>query len=126
MAKYSTNLAQPQNPLTDFMLDNFTTKMKEVLIKVQDTSQLLINDSSAAPISIKLDGSNYVLWSQAVKMNISAKTKLGYINGYFPQPSEADSTFFKWCTENFVVKGWLINSMDQSLVANFIHFPTAK
>ncbi|XP_073265014.1 uncharacterized protein [Populus alba] len=59
-------------------------------------------------------------------MNISAKDKLGYINGDFPQPSEADPTFRKWRTENSVLKGWLINSMDQSLVANFICFPTAK
>lgn len=28
--------------------------------------------------------------------------------------------------ENVVVKGWLIDSMDPSLIANFIHFPTAN
>ena len=126
MAEYSTELIQPQNPITDSMLDNFTTKMTEALTKAQATSQPIINDSSAAPTGIKLDGSNYALWSQVVEMNISAKDKLGYINGDLPQPSETDPTFRKWRTENSVVKGWLINSMDQSLVANFIRFPTAK
>jgi hypothetical protein len=38
-------------------------KMTEVLTKVQATSKPMINDSSAAPISIKLDGSSYALWS---------------------------------------------------------------
>jgi hypothetical protein len=61
-----------------------------------------------------------------VEMNISSKDKLGYINGDFPQPLEADPTFRKWHTENSIVKGWLINSIDQSFVANFIHCPTAK
>jgi len=108
------------------MLDNFTTKMTEALTKAQATSQPIINDSSTTPTDIKLDRSNYALWSQVVEMNISAKDKLGYINGDFPQPSEIDPTFCKWCTENSVVKRWLINSMDQSLVASFICFPTAK
>lgn len=97
------------------MLDNFTTKMTEALTKAQATSQPIINDSSAAPTGIKLDGSNYALWSQVVEMNISAKDKLGYINGDLPQPSETDPTFRKWRTENSVVKGWLINSMDHLL-----------
>ena len=126
MAENLTDLIQPQNPITDSMFDNFTAKMTEALTKAQTTSQPAINESSATPIGIKLDGSNYALWSQVVETNISAKDKLGYINGDFPQPSETDPTFRKWRTENSMVKGWLINSMDQSLVANFIRFPTAK
>lgn len=59
-------------------------------------------------------------------MYISGKDKLGYIDGTFPQPSAIDPTFRKWRTENAIVKGWLINSMDPSLVGNFIRFPTAK
>ena len=59
-------------------------------------------------------------------MYISGKNKLGYINGDFPQPPEIDPSLRRWLTENAIVKGWLINSMDPSLIANFIRFPTAK
>lgn len=59
-------------------------------------------------------------------MYISGKDKLGYIDGTFPQPSATDPTFCKLRTENAIVKGWLINSMDPSLVGSFIRFPTAK
>jgi hypothetical protein len=83
-------------------------------------------NSSAAQISIKLDGSNYALWSQVVEMYISGKDMLGYINGELPQPLPTDPCFPKWRTENAIVKGWLINSMDKSLILNFIRFPTAK
>ncbi|KAL6323471.1 hypothetical protein AAG906_039043 [Vitis piasezkii] len=53
-------------------------------------------------MGIKLDGTNYALWSQVVEMYILGKDKLGYING------------------------WLINSMDSTLINNFIRLPTAK
>jgi len=48
------------------------------------------------------------------------------INGDYPQPPETDPSFRKWRIENAMVKGWLINSMDHSLVVNFIRYPTAK
>ena len=99
--------------------------MTEVLSRVQ-TSPSPITDSPMVPINIKLDGSNYGLWSQVVEMFISGKDKLGYINGDYPQPLETDPFFCRWRTENAMVKGWLINSMDHSLVVNFIRYPTAK
>ena len=57
---------------------------------------------------------------------ISGKDKLGYINGDLPQPSQTNPTFQKWHIDNAIVKGWLINSMDVSLISNFIRFPIAK
>jgi len=106
------------------ILTELTTRMNEVLTQTSATTQ--ITDTMAAPIGIKLDGSNYVLWSQVVEMYISSKDKLGYINGDIHQPPQTDPTFRKWCTDNAIVKGWLINSMDPSLIGNFIRFPTAK
>ncbi|KAL4644557.1 hypothetical protein ACB092_02G173100 [Castanea dentata] len=100
--------------------------MTEVLTRAQTSSQPLLVDSSIAPIGIKLEGSNYALWSQVVEMYIFGKDKLGYINGDSPQPLETDPSFRRWRTENAIVKGWLINSMDPSLIPNFIRFPTAK
>ncbi|RVW82541.1 hypothetical protein CK203_047082 [Vitis vinifera] len=107
------------------ILDNLTSKMTEALSMVQ-TSFASITNSPMVPLSIKLDGSNYGLWSQVVEMYILRKDKLGYINGDYPQLSETDPSFRKWRTENSMVKGWLINSMDHSLVVNFISYPTAK
>lgn len=111
------------NP-TNILLNDFTTKMAEALTKVQTPT--LTAEPSAAPIGIKLDGTNYALWSQVVEMYISGKDKLGYINGDIPQPPHTDPSFRKWRTDNAIVKGWLINSMEPSLIGNFIWFPTAK
>ncbi|XP_059659238.1 uncharacterized protein LOC132306059 [Cornus florida] len=46
--------------------------------------------------------------------------------GIFYNPERMILFFRKWRTENAVVKGWLINSMDPKLIGNYIRFPTAK
>ena len=53
--------------------------MAEALFKAQ--APTMTSEPAALPIGIKLDGSNYALWSQDVEMYISGKDKLGYING---------------------------------------------
>lgn len=80
----------------------------------------------AAQIGIKLNGTNYAIWSQIMEMYISGRDKLGYINGDLSQPTPTDPTFRQWRTENSIVKGWLINSMEPDLIGNFIRFPTAQ
>ncbi|KAH7861892.1 hypothetical protein Vadar_032267 [Vaccinium darrowii] len=121
-----TNAAKNDGNSTDLILEDLMARMTEVLTKNQTQTHTPSYDSSAAQIGIKLDSTNYALWSQVVEMYISGKDKLGYINGDLPQPSQTDLTFRKWRTENAIVKGWLINSMDPSLISNFIRFPTAK
>ena len=37
-----------------------------------------------------------------------------------------DPTFRKWRIENAIIKGWLINSIDSSLISNFIRYLKAK
>ena len=111
---------------TNINFDDLTARMAQVWTQHQTQTHTPTVDSSAAPIGIRLDGTNYALWSQVVEMYISGKDKLGYINGDIPQPQSTDPTFRKWRTENAIVKGWLINSMEPALISNFIQFPTAK
>jgi hypothetical protein len=67
--------------------------MTEVLSRSQTSPHSPPVDSSTTPIGIKLDGSNFALWSKVTKMYISDKDKLGYINGNSPKPPEADPSF---------------------------------
>ena len=87
----------------------------------------MTSDTASAQIDINLNGTNYALWSQVVEIYISGRDKLGYVNGDLPQPETIGfSTFRKWMTENSIVNRWLINSMDPSLISNFIRFLTVK
>jgi hypothetical protein len=83
-------------------------------------------DLPVAIPGIKLNGQNYELWSQIIKMFISGKDKLGLITGEIRQPALTDPTYSKWRTKNAIVKGWIINSLNPNLIGNFIKFPTAK
>jgi hypothetical protein len=111
-------------PQTTSILTTLTNQMTEALSKVQTPTQS--TEGPTAPIGIRLDSSNYGLWSQVVEMYISGNDKLRFINGDYPPPPTTDPSFRKWRTNNAIVKGWLINSMDPTLIENFIRFPTAK
>ncbi|ESR49611.1 hypothetical protein CICLE_v10033319mg [Citrus x clementina] len=67
--------------------------MAEALSKAQ--APTVTSEPTALPIGIKLDGSNYGLWSQVVEMYISGKDKLGYINGELTPPSPTDSMAYQ-------------------------------
>ncbi|RVW35157.1 Retrovirus-related Pol polyprotein from transposon TNT 1-94 [Vitis vinifera] len=113
-----------ESSISPSVLSELTARMTEALSKAP--TSIPATDSAIAPIGIKLDGTNYALWSQVIEMYVAGKDKLGYINGDLPQPLTTDPFFRRWRTENATVKGWLIGSMDPSLIGNFIRFPTAK
>ncbi|KAG2717881.1 hypothetical protein I3760_03G194700 [Carya illinoinensis] len=117
------NTSGDTSNLSDSILE-LTTRMTEVLNNTQTST--ITTETPISPIGIKLDGSNYALWSQVVEMYISGKDKLRYINRDFRQSPPSDPSFRKWRTNNAIVKGWSITSMDLSLIGNFIRFPTTK
>ncbi|MDD0148709.1 hypothetical protein PSY31_23775, partial [Shigella flexneri] len=80
---------------------------------------------SMANIGVKFTGANYGLWSQVVENFLAGKDKLGYINGDISMPAETDPNFRKWRVENAVVKGWITNSLDPTLLGDFMRHPTA-
>ena len=119
-----TDLMTTEEKFFAGIVNELTIKMQKVLTQ----TQILINSSSdnfGIQMGIKLNGHNYVLWSQLMEMYIAGKDKIGYILWDTPQPEPTDLAFWKWRTENVVVKGWLINSMESSLISNFIQYPTA-
>lgn len=111
--------SQEENSIMADLASRMTQMLNQTQTQIQSPS-----NESAVQIGVKLNGTNYALWSQVVELYISGKDKLGYINGEIPQPQETDPSYRKWRTEDAVVKGWL--SMDPSLIGNFIRFPTAK
>ena len=48
---------------------------------------------TSSPIHIKLDGSNYRVWSQVLEMHIAGKKKKGYIIGRKAAPKENDPRY---------------------------------
>jgi gag-polypeptide of LTR copia-type len=106
------------------LLENLTATLSQLLQQNKPVNPS--QDGLASTMTIKLDGKNFNLWSQMLKMKLSGRDKLGYINGSITRPSETDVNYRKWHMEDPLVKDYLINSMDPSLVDNFLSFSTAK
>ncbi|RVW50981.1 hypothetical protein CK203_071298 [Vitis vinifera] len=84
-------------------------------------------ETSHLPITAhKLNGQNYLQWSQSILMFIRGKEKDDYIIGASAAPETTASTYKKWITENNMVMSWLVNSMTADIGENFLSFDNAK
>ncbi|XP_068328190.1 uncharacterized protein [Pyrus communis] len=80
------------------------------------------NNVSAVPNTVKMNGSNYPLWSKVLEMHIAGRGRKGFVIKNIKEPAEYET----WETRNAIVKGWLINSMELAIMGFFIHLRIAK
>ena len=74
--------------------------------------------------TMKLNGSNYLLWAQAFCIFISAQNKLAYL--FQTPPANTDPTYVIWLTEDYSVMTWLLNSLEEKISDSVIFLTTAK
>ena len=74
----------------------------------------------------KLNGHNYLQWSQSIMMFICGKGKDDYFTGEVIIPEKNDPKFRTWKTDNHMVMSWLINSMTNEIGENFLLYGTVK
>ena len=76
--------------------------------------------------TIRLNGNNFLCWSQSVRMYIRGRGKIGYLTGDTKAPDLKDTTYTTWDAENSMVMAWLVNAMDEAIASNYMSYPTAK
>ncbi|RVW34501.1 Retrovirus-related Pol polyprotein from transposon RE1 [Vitis vinifera] len=74
----------------------------------------------------KLNGHNYLQWSQSVLLFICGKGNDEYLTGEAAMPETTEPGFRKWKIENSMIMSWLINSMNNDIGEIFLLFKTAK
>ncbi|RVW33967.1 Retrovirus-related Pol polyprotein from transposon TNT 1-94 [Vitis vinifera] len=77
-----------------------------------------LGGSDSSPILItghKLNGHNYLQWSQSVLLFIYGKGKDEYLTGEAVMPKTTEPGFRKWKIENSMIMSWLINSMNNDI-----------
>lgn len=87
-----------------------------------------LNTESFQNLSItshKLNGNNFLQWSQSVKLFIRGRGKFDYLTGTNARPTEEDEGSERWEAENSMIMSWLINSMDSSVGRTYLFLPTA-
>jgi hypothetical protein len=78
------------------------------------------------PIDTKFDGTNYSLWCQVVQMHVRDKEKINHLTSEPTPPSITDPAYQKWATNDVMVKGWIINSLESRLRGSYIRYPMAR
>ena len=74
----------------------------------------------------KLNGQNFLQWSQSVKMYLRGRGRLGYLTGSTAAPEPTDPSYDKWESENSLIMAWLINSMEVDIGKTYLFLSTAQ
>ncbi|XP_070665261.1 uncharacterized protein [Malus domestica] len=81
---------------------------------------------NAVPFGFRLSDSNFKVWSKMMEVHASGLGKQGYLTSKIPAVDEDDPGYVKWATEDAIVRGWLLKTMEPHLLGLFIDLPTAK
>ncbi|KAI5332290.1 hypothetical protein L3X38_022419 [Prunus dulcis] len=79
-------------------------------------------------VSKILNGNNYATWCRSMRISLSAKNKLGFVNGTIKAPSEKTNpeTFEVWQRCNDMVLSWLLNSIEPDIAESVLYSSTAQ
>jgi hypothetical protein len=78
-------------------------------------------------VSQSLLGDNYHTWSRSMVMALTAKNKIGFVNGVIEQPQDEFSPAYNaWVRCNTMVISWLLNSLSKEIASSVIYANTAK
>ncbi|KAG8634305.1 hypothetical protein MANES_17G034799v8 [Manihot esculenta] len=83
-------------------------------------------DSAQLLSDIKLNDSNYVVWAKMMEMFITGRGKSNHLTGTPSPPTETDPAIYLWQTNDIIVRGWLIQTVEQKLRPNLLQHKTSK
>ncbi|KAJ3684390.1 hypothetical protein LUZ61_013554 [Rhynchospora tenuis] len=95
---------------------------------IESTSPFYLNSSDNPGMSISsciLKENNYDMWVKVMKNSLSAKNKLGFVDGTVTKPTTPPESEV-WGTCNHMLVSWLFNSIDPVLQPSIAYFETAK
>ena len=76
--------------------------------------------------TICLNGSSFLCWSQAVRLYIRDRGKIGYLSGETTVPEKTDATYATWDVENSMIMAWPVNALEEDISANYMCYFTSK
>ncbi|KAI3744219.1 hypothetical protein L1987_57296 [Smallanthus sonchifolius] len=113
------------------MADDGEIVIPETLISKLDASDPLYlhasDTSNLSVVNIKLKGTeNYSIWSNAMKLALQVKNKMGFIDGTCVRSTENTVLAKQWDRCNSVVITWILNSMSDELYMGQVYSSLAS
>ncbi|XP_070025910.1 uncharacterized protein [Nicotiana sylvestris] len=72
------------------------------------------------------DGKGYPGWKISILLSLSAKKKLGFINGACKAPDLNFTDYVQWSCVNDMVTSWILNALSKDIVDSVIYSKPAK
>ncbi|XP_019262541.1 PREDICTED: uncharacterized protein LOC109240365 [Nicotiana attenuata] len=86
--------------------------------------------SSDAPgmslVNAVFDGKGFQGWKRSILIALSAKNKVGFINGTVAPPPITSKDYQSWSRCNDMVTSWLLNSLSKDIENNVIYSNSAR
>ncbi|KAG8634487.1 hypothetical protein MANES_17G044450v8 [Manihot esculenta] len=124
-----SNPADQSQAIIDPIAD-LSQKLFQLIQNSQNGNQKSTNqftlDSAQPPSDIKLNDSNYVVWAKMMEMFITGRGKSNHLTGTPSPPTETDPAIYLWQTNDNIVRGWLIQTVEQKLRPNLLQHKTSK
>ncbi|XP_073282613.1 uncharacterized protein [Primulina huaijiensis] len=78
-------------------------------------------------VSQPLTGDNFTSWSRVMRIALSVKNKLGFIDGSISKPADSEiSLLSAWVRNNNIVISWLLNSVSKDILASILFAESAE
>ena len=84
------------------------------------------DNPGASLVNSLLTEKNYMSWNRHMKIALSAKEKLGFIDGSLPEPDLWSPIYDRWKKIDSLVTSWILNSMSPALKEQFVYCSSAK
>lgn len=99
--------------------DNTTTTSSVFYIHPSDadTNQL---------VSVKFSGTGYANWKRSMMLSLSAKNKLGFVNGTIVVPESTAVEYPAWERCNDLVTSWILYNLDENIARSVLFLKTAR
>lgn len=72
------------------------------------------------------DGKGYGGWRRGILIALSAKNKVGFIDGSFAQPKISSDTFKSWSKYKEMVISWLLNTLSKDIAESVLYSTTTR
>lgn len=110
----------PQVTMSDMSTESTTFQNTPSSKKPADPIMTNADSHSVQITTIRLNGDNFLRWSQAVRMYIKGRGMMGYLTGETKAPPETDPAYATWDAGNSMVMMWLVNSMEEDISSNYM------
>lgn len=77
-------------------------------------------------VNSSFDGRAYGGWRRSILIALSAKNKLGFIDGTCKSPPSDSPDFNLWNMSNDMVTSWLLNSLSREIAASVLYSKSAQ